>query len=116
MRSTRIRTRTRERGFTLTEMMVGVVIIGIIVGAQVGETSILTRAALTVMNANRANLVAAEGAFGTHLLQRDLTSPSLMFGKGGTLDADQVADSNGPGLGLQIHEQDLVAAEQPHST
>lgn len=48
--------------------------IGVIVGAQVGETSLLTRAALTVMNANRANLVASEGAFGTHLLRHDLAS------------------------------------------
>ena len=84
--------------------------VGIIVGAQVGETSILTRAALTVMSANRANLVASEGAFGTHLLQRDLTSPSLMFGSGGRLVAEQVANNAGPGLGLQIHQSDLVAA------
>lgn len=84
--------------------------IGFIVGAQVGETSILTRAALAVMSANRPSVVAAEGAFGTHLLQRDLTSPSLMFGSGGVLVAERWA--NDPGLGLQIHEQDLVALEQ----
>ncbi len=85
--------------------------IGIIVGAQVGETSILTRAALTVMNANRANLVASEGGFGTHLLQRDLTSPVLMFGERGMLDWDAVATNGVPGLGLQIQEPDLVAIE-----
>ena len=43
---------------------------GVIVGAPVGETSILTRAGLTVMNATGPNLVASEGAFGTHLLRR----------------------------------------------
>ncbi len=82
--------------------------IGIIVGAQVGETSLLTRAALTVMNTHRANLVACEGAFGTHLLQRDLTSPSLTFGTGGAL----VADYDGPGLGLNVHDEALVSAQQ----
>lgn len=82
--------------------------IGIIVGAQVGETSILTRAALTVMTAIRPNLVASEGAFGTHLLKRDLTSQSLMFGVGGALNADKVVNSDDPGLGLKIDNQGLT--------
>lgn len=82
--------------------------IAIIVGAQVGETSLLTRAALTVMTAHRANLVACEGAFGTHLLRRDLTTPSLTFGTAGVL----VADTDGPGLGLHVHDDYLVAARQ----
>ena len=84
--------------------------IGIIVGAQVGETSILTRAALTVMNAHRANLVASEGAFGTHLLQRDLTTPSLMFGAGGIFDADKECDTTGAGLGLTTDATELQSA------
>ena len=50
--------------------------IGLIVGAQVGETSILTRAALTIMNPHRESLLASEGAFGTLLLTRDLTHPT----------------------------------------
>ena len=41
--------------------------IPIIIGAQVGETSILTRAALTVANQYRDILLAQEGAFGTYL-------------------------------------------------
>ena len=40
--------------------------LGIIVGAHVGETSVLTRAALTLAAATRGALVAQEGAFGTH--------------------------------------------------
>jgi L-alanine-DL-glutamate epimerase-like enolase superfamily enzyme len=84
--------------------------IGIIVGAQVGETSILTRAALTVMNTHHANLVAAEGAFGTHLLKRDLTTPCLMFGDRGQLDTASMPSRAKPGLGLQIQELALVAA------
>jgi len=85
--------------------------IGIIVGAQVGETSILTRTALTVMNAHRTNLVASEGAFGTHLLQRDLASPCLMFGDGGQLDTDQMAINGEPGLGLRIQDSSLAVLD-----
>jgi len=68
----------------------------IIVGAQVGETSLLTRAALTVAQAAGDSLIAQEGAFGTHLLQHDVCTPSLMFGAGGTLDYR----SGEPGWGL----------------
>ena len=57
--------------------------IPIIVGAQVGETSILTRSAMTVANAFRGILVAQEGAFGTYLLEYDLLDPPIMFGLGG---------------------------------
>jgi L-Ala-D/L-Glu epimerase len=72
--------------------------IPIIIGAQVGETSILTRVALTVANKYRDILIAQEGAFGTLLLERDLCEPPLMFGTGGRLDAAVV--SGGAGLGL----------------
>ena len=59
--------------------------ISIIIGAQVGETSILTRAALTVANAYRDIVIAQEGAFGTHLLEYDIIDPSIMFGQRGVL-------------------------------
>ena len=81
--------------------------IGVIVGAQVGETSILTRAGLTVMQAVGSNLVASEGAFGTHLLREDLVPRSLMFGGGGVLTWE---DSAAPGLGLDASERGLVRA------
>lgn len=64
--------------------------IPIIIGSQVGETSILTRAALTVANAHREILLAQEGAYGTHLLEYDLIDPPLMFGKGGILTIEQI--------------------------
>ena len=76
--------------------------IGVIVGCQVGETSILARAALPVMQALGSNLIAAEGAFGTYLLRQDLTSPSLMFGQAGALAAAQVPDTGFGGLGLAL--------------
>ena len=84
--------------------------IGIIVGAQVGETSILTRAALAVANICRDGHVALEGAIGTYLLQRDLNSRSLMFGPGGELVSGNVLDAACPGLGLDIDDNALVLA------
>ena len=66
--------------------MAGELALPIIVGAQVGETSILTRAALTVANTNKRNLLAQEGAFGTLLLKYDVVNPPLMFARQGLLD------------------------------
>ena len=81
--------------------------IGLIVGAQVGETSVLTRAALTVACAGRDMLLAQEGAFGTHLLARDVVDPPLMFGAGGVLDAAAAALSqSGFGLTVRVMEAD----------
>jgi L-Ala-D/L-Glu epimerase len=78
--------------------------LAIIVGAHVGETSILTRAALTVAQAadREGLLVGQEGAFGTHLLQCDVTDPPLMFGAGGILDAERMGAGQDPGWGLRI--------------
>ena len=80
-----------------------------IVGCQVGETSILTRAALPVMRTVGSNLIAAEGAFGTWLLQRDLTSPSLTFGHAGQLEVHD--ELGGPGLGLVVRAEELTPLE-----
>ena len=74
----------------------------IIVGAQVGETSLLTRAALTVARAAGPLLTGQEGAFGTHLLERDVCEPPLMFGAGGVIDVSQYPALRAPGLGLGI--------------
>jgi L-alanine-DL-glutamate epimerase-like enolase superfamily enzyme len=75
--------------------------IKIIVGAQVGETSLLTRSALTVAHAYKDIVVAQEGAFGTLLLQSDVCEPPLMFGKKGKLDFKPVQEH---GFQLQISE------------
>ena len=72
---------------------------GVIVGAQVGETSLLTRAALTVAQAAGDALVAQEGAFGTFLLERDVCDPPLMFGAGGALDVSDHPTLAAAGLG-----------------
>ncbi|MDE0036442.1 MAG: hypothetical protein OXU77_02650 [Gammaproteobacteria bacterium] len=85
--------------------------VGIIVGCQVGETSLLTRAALPVMQAVGEDLIAAEGAFGTYLLRRDLTTPCLMFGHAGRLATDQVPE--GLGFGLTVSHNQLELLEEP---
>jgi L-alanine-DL-glutamate epimerase-like enolase superfamily enzyme len=74
---------------------------GLIIGAHVGESSLLTRAALAVAGSARDLLVAQEGAFGTHLLQHDVVDPPLMFGPGGVLDATML-DAAAPGWGLTV--------------
>jgi L-alanine-DL-glutamate epimerase-like enolase superfamily enzyme len=74
--------------------------ISLIVGAQVGESSLLTRAALTVAHASRDILAAQEGAFGTLLLERDICEPALMFGAGGVLDVAAYPGLERPGFGL----------------
>ena len=88
IRSLDIVARARELGLSL------------IVGAQVGETSILTRAGLTVAHAARNILVAQEGAFGTHLLERDVIELPIMFGAEGKLVPDSFKDK--PGLGIDV--------------
>jgi L-alanine-DL-glutamate epimerase-like enolase superfamily enzyme len=75
--------------------------IRLIVGAQVGETSVLTRAALAVAHASRDILVAQEGAFGTLLLERDVCDPSLMFRAGGVLDVATYPALEQPGFGIR---------------
>ncbi len=76
--------------------------IPVIVGAQVGETSVLTRAGLTVAQAAGDGLLAQEGAFGVLLLASDVAEPPLMFGPEGVLDADALELSKKPGWGLAI--------------
>ena len=82
--------------------------VGVIVGCHVGETSILSRAALTVMQAVGHGLVAAEGAFGTQLLRRDLTVPSLRFDWGGQLALSQVSDLGPSGFGLALDPKSVL--------
>lgn len=75
--------------------------IGLIVGAQVGETSLLTRAALTVAQASRDYLLAQEGAFGTLLLEHDVCDPPLTFGAGGVLSVSRFPFLDTPGFGIR---------------
>ena len=63
--------------------------IKLIVGAHVGETSVLTRAGLTIATVADDLLVGQEGAFGTWLLTEDVCEPSLRFGHGGLLHPNE---------------------------
>ena len=76
--------------------------LSVVVGAHVGESSLLTRAAFTTATAAGNSLVAQEGAFGTHLLARDVIAEPLMFGAGGALDLDALRLSRAPGFGLEM--------------
>lgn len=73
----------------------------VIIGAQVGETSVLTRAGMVAARAAGDSLLAHEGAFGTYLLAYDPVAPVLTFGERGELDLASVPGQGGPGLGLQ---------------
>ena len=68
----------------------------LIIGAQVGETSLLTRVALIAARAAGKHLIAQEGAFGTLLLESDVCATPLMFGRGGMLHFE----TRDPGWGL----------------
>ena len=72
----------------------------LIIGAQVGETSLLTRAALAVAQAYKKHIMAQEGAFGTLLIEKDIAQPELRFGAGGHLNWKQ----EGFGFGLNVED------------
>ena len=77
----------------------------LIIGAQVGETSILSRAALSIANHYRDLVIAQEGAFGTYLLEKDITEVPIMFGKGGVLESSSITtNSYGWGINFRAFE------------
>lgn len=57
----------------------------VIVGAQVGESSALTRAGLMVVHALDGNVMAIEGGYGLNLLEEDYFRELYQFGHGGKL-------------------------------
>lgn len=93
LRSIEVALRARELGLP------------IILGAHVGETSLLARAALTVAGAAGPGLIAREGAFGTHLLEWDVCRTPVMFGPGGRLVVDDCVTPGAPGFGLNLHPE-----------
>lgn len=85
--------------------------LGVIVGAHVGETSLLTRAALTAAAAAGPSLLAQEGAFGTYLLTRDVCDDPVMFGRRGVLGSDGLAAIGPHGLGIEVVGERLADLE-----
>jgi L-alanine-DL-glutamate epimerase-like enolase superfamily enzyme len=74
--------------------------IPVIIGAHVGESGILTRAAITLSKAGGSSVIAREGAFGNLLLQSDPFRPVLTFGAKGNLNLDDYKLFSKPGIGL----------------
>ena len=72
----------------------------IIIGAHVGETSLMTRAALVVANVAHGQLLAQEGGAGTHLLAHDIVEPPIMFANNGVLDSSELKLVPRAGFGL----------------
>lgn len=81
--------------------------VDVILGAHVGETSILSRAALTVGQSLNDPALAREGAFGRILVTEDISNPSLRFGFRGVLRSKQWNFASLPGLGLFINPESL---------
>lgn len=59
--------------------------IRVIIGAQVGESSALTRAGLIVGHALGGKVMAFEGGYGLNLMERDFFREVYQFGKGGVM-------------------------------
>lgn len=74
----------------------------LIIGAHVGETSVLSRAGIALASAAGDDRIAMEGAFGTHLLENDVCQPPIMFGEGGALRPEEWHFQTAAGSGLRI--------------
>jgi len=74
-----------------------------IIGAHVGETSILTRAAMLLGRSPAKGLIAREGAAGEYLLSKDICEHSIMFGHKGMYQ-DQ---NDAFGIGYQVNPDEL---------
>ncbi|MXW53678.1 MAG: hypothetical protein F4X44_05990 [Gammaproteobacteria bacterium] len=81
--------------------------LGIIVGAHVGETSLLTRGTLVVLQFLRNRQVAVEGAFGRHLLSADLSDEVIEFDANANIDLDSLYVLRNPGSGLHVDKSKL---------
>ena len=81
--------------------------IGVIVGAHVGETSLLTRGTLVVLQFLRNKQVAIEGAFGRHLLASDLSDEVIEFDANASIDLSALEILRNPGSGLSVDRSKL---------
>ena len=83
--------------------------IGIILGAHVGETSLLTRGTLAVLQFLKNEQIACEGAFGRHLLTSDLSREVIQFDQNAQIELQQLRLLQLPGTGLTIEQSKLKA-------
>jgi len=78
--------------------------VDVILGAHVGETSLLARAGLAVAAVAGVHLAGYEGAYGTWLLKRDPAVPSLTFGRDGRVVPGREWRPDAPGWDLDLSE------------
>lgn len=71
--------------------------LNVIIGAFVGETSVLTRAGMLMAQVAGDSLVGHEGGAGVLLLAHEPVSPSLTLGKGGCIDLASPQHTGRPG-------------------
>ena len=83
----------------------------VIVGAQVGETSVLARAGLVLAQAAGSRLCGYEGAYGRLLLRHDVVRPSIGFGRQGAVALTPW--SHRPGAGLMPQPAWYAALQLP---
>ncbi|NKB54345.1 MAG: hypothetical protein GKR97_19400 [Rhizobiaceae bacterium] len=76
--------------------------IDVILGAHVGETSLLTRAGLAVSQGMHKPPLAREGAYGRLLLKQDICEHSIRFGRGGILHPERYDFGHNSGLGVTV--------------
>lgn len=76
--------------------------IDVILGAHVGETSLLTRAALVVSQGMSKPPLAREGAYGRLLLKCDIAENPIQFGRNGILRPERTGLRGKNGLGLDV--------------
>lgn len=81
--------------------------VDVILGAHVGETSLLTRAALIVGQSLQKFPMAREGAYGKILLKHDLSEPALRFGLNGVLLPSSYRLSSKSGSGLTVNPESV---------
>lgn len=86
--------------------------IPVLIGAQVGETSVLTRAGMVLARAAGGSVTRMEGAAGLLLLERDPVRPVLQMGHAGVVDLDAI-DCGTLGLGLSLLQCHELAASDP---
>ena len=78
--------------------------IPIIIGAHVGETSLLTRAGIIAAQLSGNSLLAQEGGFGTYLLKHDICDNPLQFNQKGKIELSDEKFMI-PGIGIDIRDQ-----------
>ena len=85
--------------------------IPVIIGSHVGETSLLTRAAIAIVQFVANAQLATEGAFGTHLLKEDMCTEAIQFDETGRVSLANLPCLSRSGSGLSVMTERLLPIE-----